>query len=544
MFYFTIIEDINQALTKLNLPHIDTINYSDFSDFDYQSNLFFKYFKHPDLKKFQNFIINELVLTNHYVDVKVTGKCFLSLKINPLFQFNKTNHSHKPQKIVIDYCGVNVAKQMHIGHIRSMFIGDYISNHHLYMGDNITRFNHIGDWGNQFGYLIAYILQYHINELSSLTNEDLTNIYKKAYSLYNSNIEFKEVSNNTVLSLYKKDDTIYSIWKKICEISINDLNETTNFFKLGITDKDIKGESFYFESLIQIEKELLSKNIIYIDNGTTIFKSKDGKTLVLKKDNGAYLYPMYDLAAIYLRIKNLNPDKIIYVVDKRQSLYFQQIFEIAQLSQWSSTCEFKHVGFGFITDSNGNPLKTKSGESIYLKDIIKDFKDIIVENNYYDKNEKHFNQLINKEIVNSLKLFDLNFKHSSDYYFSLNNIYTPKGTKWSYLQYTINRIEQLLSKNKVDTYNNSFKNNLKKLNENGILLFTKNEQLKEILILSFNDYQSNVIEEYIFYVCEQFNFFYEKHLIKDLDNKEVYLYLCEDVKDNLIKSMNILGCYI
>lgn len=547
MFYYIALNDINTALSQFNLAPITSLSYSSFNEFDYQSSVLLKNSKLPDLKNFSNFLVSYLQGTGHYLNVEITGKGFLSLKINTSSVL-KPEHSpsqlikHKKQTIVIDYCGVNVAKKMHIGHIRSMFIGDYIANTHSFMGDEVIKFNHIGDWGNQFGYLIQYILDYiNYGELEHISNEQLTSIYKKAYSLYCEDEQFKIKANKASLALYNKEEPYYSLWKKCCNVSIKEMNNTTNFFKVGINEKHVMGESQYYDTLPIIENELLANGLVQLgEDGSIVYINKDKTPLLLKKSNGAYLYAMYDLAAIKYRLDTYSPDKIIYVVDKRQADHFKSVFEIANKANWvTPNTELKHISFGFICGKDGKPLKTKSGESLYLDDLIEKGFEQLNLNEFYSKLEDGYKEIVlNKTLIGSLKFFDLHFSYSTDYKFDWDKVLSNTGGAAPYVMHAYVRLDSILNKSGLTINKNYEINNF---NDTTLSLFKKLYQLKEAVYLYSDGYHSHLIEESLLSLCNEVHYFYENENVLSSDNKENLIGLISEIKDIINSVFSLLG---
>lgn len=541
MYLNTIEQDIESALQKLNLKNKFSIVKSDYDDFDYQTSLLFQFSKDEKQKHFKEIIIEHLINSGNYQDVKVTGKNFLSFKIKPQAYIIPVKSN---QHVIIDYCGINVAKQMHIGHIRSMFIGDYISKSHEFIGDKVTRINHIGDWGNQFGFLLLYIFK---NKLPIQNNKQLTDYYKKSYQLYNEDKMFALEAVNTVTKLQNKQEPFYSLWKNCCEISINEMNKTTEEFQLSICSSDIQGESFYFDMLPSIEKMLIEKKIAILqDDGTLISNFKKLPTILLKKSSGSYLYAMYDIAAIYWRINELNPDKIVYVVDKRQELHFKQVFEIAHLMGWDIQCKLEHIGFGFILNKENQPLKTKSGTSMYLDEFILQGFNEIEKYPYYENLEGDYKKIvIDNTLYGSLKIFDLHSNYKTDYQFDWDNILNAKGGTAPYIQNAYVRIDSILFKeNAYLKYHELLNFNFidySLLSKHGEKLLKQSVKCIESIYTTMDNYGCHILEENLINLCKNFHHFYELENISQSKNKKNQLVLLIHVKNTIEIVCNIFG---
>lgn len=544
MFYFTIQKDLSNIFSEINTkyqinlkPHL---SYSDFEAYDYQSSVLFQITKHPQKEQIIQDLIHSLNLTGHYHKIEATGKGFLSLKIN-YDTCLEIDGAVKEEVVLVDYCGVNVAKKMHIGHIRSMFIGDYISNHYQHLGNTVVRINHLGDWGNQFGYLLNYIEQ---NNIDITSNSQLTDCYKKAYQLYCSDENFAKLSNDIAKLLQNNTEPYLSLWKHCCNISIEEMNNITHDFGLNITSNDITGESFYAPHLPFIEELLVKSGVVSIgDDGSIVYKTKKNYPLMLKKSNGAYLYAMYDIAAIYYRISTYDPDKIIYVVDKRQADHFKAVFEICQEMKWSEHCEFKHLGFGFIVDDNGIPLKTKSGDNLYLDELLDIGYQELSKQEFYSKLPSGYKELVIKNtLYGSLKWYDLRSNPISDYQFKWENILMNCAGTAPYIFHAYARIDSLLFKNKQNhtvEIDNGFI--VETLPNEAIDLYKKSQILNEQLFLLCDEHACHTLEEKLLNVVKAFHFFYEKINISSSTQKNELISLLNFVQMSIEDSCEILG---
>jgi arginyl-tRNA synthetase len=543
MFYFTIYNDLKNAIELINNKYSlnlqPKISYSDFENYDYQSSILFQISNHPQKNLIIDDLINSLSLTGHYHNINITGKGFLSFSINYDTCLDIDGHT-KEEVVLVDYCGVNVAKKMHIGHIRSMFIGDFISNHHEHLGNTVVRINHLGDWGNQFGYLLNYI---EINQIQIENNSELTTAYKNAYKKYCEDPDFAIKSNEIATLLQSHCEPYYSLWKKCCDISITEMNSITSEFGLKINEKDIKGESFYAPNLPFIEQLLKNSGVVEVgEDGSIIYKTNKNYPLMLKKSNGAYLYAMYDIAAIYYRIKTYDPDQIIYVVDKRQSDHFKAVFELCTKMNWSNHVKFKHVAFGFIVDDKGTPLKTKSGENLYLDELLEIGYKELSKQDFYNKLPSGYKEIVMKNtLYGSLKWYDLRSNYSSDYQFKWENILMNSAGTAPYIFHAYARINSLLFKNKENSLfiNEDF--NVSSLPQEGIDLYKKSQILNEQIFLFINDNAAHSLEEKLLDVVKSFHFFYEKINISSSKQKSNLISLLFFVQTTIEDTCNILG---
>jgi arginyl-tRNA synthetase len=528
-------KDIQTYLDNNSFNFKTVIDYSDYEDYQYQSPILF------NLKKQKSFKIEEFISflqeTNHYEKIESTGPGFLSVKFKLM---NSFPYPISPsQKVVVDYCGVNVAKQMHIGHIRSMFIGDFIVRTHK--DDEVIIYNHVGDWGNQFGFLLQYIKD---NNLPVEDNKALTQYYKASYALYQADPVFKKKADECAYSLHSKNPEIMSLWTQCVKTSLKEAQNIFTIFNLKIDINDTQGESFYADMCPVIEKYLVDAGIAQPqEDGSVVSFFKDKTPLILKKSTGSYLYAMYDLAAIKWRNDNINPDKIIYVVDKRQSLHFEQVFDIAQQMKWAKPQSLLHVGFGTILGKDKKPLKTKSGDALYLDDLLADGREQLLASEHFTKiDETYKEEILSKTVIGAMKYYDLKFNKQQDYIFDWEFVLNTKGNSAPYLQNAYVRIDSIFYK-KFGAEKPIFTNlNISELSPIGKDLFFNCQKMQEIISdLKENEYQSQTVTQQMMKISQLFHSFYEKEKILNSEKEGNSLSLLHEVTQILEKSSEILG---
>jgi arginyl-tRNA synthetase len=525
------------------------VNYSDYEDYQYQTPIAFilkKLDKSFDSSTLITFL--EQHYTEYYQKLSITGNGFLSIKmtLEPQSQLDSALlSSAKPSKIIVDYCGVNVAKQMHIGHIRSMFIGDYVVRLHQYLGDDVHIFNHIGDWGNQFGFLLAYIQDNALED--KLDNKKLTQYYKEAYQLYNEDGEFAQKANHTAIQLQNYDGKTIALWEKLVAISMTEAGKTFEELGLKITLNDTQGESFYapycgalLESLI--EKNIATKN----EDGSVAVFFSDKSPLVLQKSNGNYLYALYDLAAIQWRYDNLQPEKMIYVVDKRQTLHFEQVFEVAKKAHLiGETTQLVHLGFGTILGQDKKPLKTKSGESLYLDDLIAQGKSILLQSEHFKNMAEDYKQeILEKTIIGGMKYYDLKFSKQQDYIFDWTHVLNFTGSSAPYIQNAIVRIDSILFKKfgmntpvAIGVLPDDYFKSAGESEQNLLFLGQKTQEL----LYTDKNYSSQLLTAHAIKLCQSFHQYYEHNKILGSENEHDKLNLMVFVLNQLQTMCDILG---
>lgn len=543
MYKSIIKSDINNYLISKGITANIDVSYSNFEDFHYQSPILFQLNKKEDFNSAD--FIQYLKNTNHYEKVTLTGKLFLSFKIKLMQPFQEIKKNK--QTVIVDYCGVNVAKKMHIGHIRSMFIGDFVARSHQNAGDNVILYNHIGDWGNQFGFLLNYIIE---NDLTfNLDNQKLTEYYKLAYAKYTESKEsvdksFAIKSDKVAYNMqHKNDKDLLLLWKKCVDISLLDLESTLKEFKLKLSINDTKGESFFAQYCNDIINDLISKKIATTDTDNSVYIQHQDNKLVIKKSNGTFLYALYDLAAIKWRVEAHNPDKIIYVVDKRQSLHFETIFMIAKKAGYApEKTKLIHLGFGTILGENNKPIKTKSGKSLYLEELLQDGKNELLQSTHFQKiSGKIQSEILNKTIIGGLKFYDLKLSKQQDYVFDWKNVLNFSGNSAPYLQNACVRIDSILFKKyQLAEPDLKFTKDIS-LNDQEKDLFFNILKTQEIINEMNTDYQSHQLTTQLINMATLFHKYYESGKILGHNDEYKKLCLIAEIKKTIQKGCYLLG---
>lgn len=528
-------KDLEDFLKSKNMEKKINVSYSDFEDYQYQTSIALS---NKDIDPME--LMEYLKAKGNYEEVTVTGKGFISVK----FKLKEQNEiSTKTQKVLVDYCGVNVAKKMHIGHIRSMFIGDYVTRLHENNGDEVIKMNHIGDWGNQFGYLLNYIMENHLE--GTLDNQKLTEYYKAANQLNKEDVEFSKRSEDVAYKLQNNlDKNIHNLWKKCVEISMIDAEKTFHELGIKMTLEDTQGESFYAPFCKEVLNDLIDKGIATKseDNSVVIFFEKKSP-LVIQKSNGNFLYALYDLAALKWRQENINPDKMIYVVDKRQALHFEQVFEVAKKAKYvKENVILQHVGFGTILGKDKKPLKTKEGDALYLEDLMIDGKNILANSEYFQKMEDEIkSEVLDKSIIGGLKFYDLKFNKIQDYVFDWQFVLNFSGGSAPYIQNAMARIDSIFHKLDKDIYDKNELNWNNKWSKEEKEIIFQTQKCKEIIKDSTDDYASQTLSENIIKLCQLFHKYYESEMVIGSENQDKKLNLLHHVYHSMENSIKILG---
>ncbi|MBR5675498.1 MAG: arginine--tRNA ligase [Neisseriaceae bacterium] len=282
------------------------------------------------------------------------------------------------QTVVIDYSSPNLAKEMHVGHLRSTIIGDALHRVWRFLGANVVAQNHVGDWGTQFGMLVAYLVEQQKTGNENIALADLEQFYRNAKVRFDEDAQFADTARQYVVKLQSGDDNVLKLWQYFVEISLQHAQNIYTRLNTLLTPENVRGESFYNKDLQPTVDELLQKGIARIDNGTKLvdlpeFPERDGKTpvFIVQKQDGGFLYASTDMACLRFRVNELHANRIAYVVDARQSLHFAALFGVCRKAGWlPENVVAEHIAFGTMLGKDGKPFKTRSGDTVKLADLL------------------------------------------------------------------------------------------------------------------------------------------------------------------------------
>jgi arginyl-tRNA synthetase len=464
----------------------------------------------------------------------------------------------EPKTVVVDFSGPNIAKQMHVGHLRSTIIGDCICRMLEFLGHKVIRQNHIGDWGTQFGILIAYQIFKNLPAaFAGVTGgttpqhsvQNLEGFYRAAQELYDSNPSFAGLGRNYVVLFQKGDPDVIKRWKEIVGLSRNEIYPIYERLNITLERKDERGESFYKDMLADVVGELKKKGLAVESDGAICvfppgFKNKEGKSLplIIQKSDGAYLYATTDLAAIRYRIGQLKADRIIYVTDARQQLHFEMVFAVAKMAGWTrENTELIHVTFGSVLGENGRPLKTREGENVKLKELLDEAieraRKIVDEKNpdlpEDKKDEDKKRDIANAVGIGAVKYADYSNNRTSDYIFSFDKMLAMDGNTAPYMQYAYARIRSI--ERKAESRDVDIESELAGLEA---LSLTEPSELDlakylirygEAVEAAAADYRPNYLTAYLYELAQKFSVFYTNCPVLDAepDKRPTRLLLCD-----------------
>lgn len=454
-----------------------------------------------------------------------------------------------PQTIVVDYSGPNLAKEMHVGHLRSTIIGDATARVLDFQGHKVIRQNHVGDWGTQFGMLIAHMVSQNNDDLS-LQLSDLETFYREAKVRFDEDADFAETARNYVVKLQAGDEECLALWQRFIDTSLQHCEEVYETLNVLLTRDDVKPESAYNDDLPNVISDLDAAGLLTEDAGAQCvfldeFKGKDDKPLpaIVKKSDGGYLYATTDLAALRYRANELGATRIIYFVDARQNLHLNQVFTISKKAGFvPESTSLEHMPFGTMMDKSGKPFKTRAGGTTKLVELLHEAQqrayELVSEKNpALDKEERK--QIGNVIGISAVKYADLSKNRTSDYIFNWDNMLSFEGNTAPYLLYAYARIQSIFRKaGNLDT-------------SATLIIEEPTEHQLALKLLQFNDTidsvaadgTPNILCHYLYELAGNFMSFYEACPILKGDEatKNSRLQLAQMTANTLQQGLNLLG---
>jgi arginyl-tRNA synthetase len=498
------------------------------------------------------------------MQLSIAGPGFINVTLDPLFLSHVVqemfNDPHlgiakpaKRQRIVIDFSGPNIAKEMHVGHLRSTIIGDCLARLFEFLGDDVLRLNHLGDWGTSFGMLIAYMKDQAPQVLSGEENTNLTHLvawYKTARQRFETNPEFKKASQQEVVSLQSGEKQALRAWEIICEISKQAYREIYDLLDVKLIDR---GESFYNPMLGEVVVDLEVKGLVTLSDGAKCiflegFQSREGETLPLmvQKSDGGYNYDTTDMAAIRQRIQVEKADRLIYVTDAGQSQHFQMIFAAAEKAGYldRAKVQIDHVTFGMVLGTDGKKFRTRSGDTERLIDLLKaaieHAKNILKERSM-DIDPKERDELALALGIGAIKYADLASHRTSDYIFNYDRMLRFEGNTAAFLMYAYVRVAGIKRKVKasIEAIRRDYHISLKHPSE--VALGMQLAQFSEALEQMSQDLLPNRLTDYLYSLAEKFNAFFRDCRVEGSPQQNSRLLLCEVVARVMKQGLEILG---
>ncbi len=501
-----------------------------------------------------------------FINIRLRTKCLISEFIDRLedkrlgVPFVESKESDKPiPSVIIDFSSPNIAKEMHVGHLRSTIIGDSIARVLEFRGYSVLRLNHVGDWGTQFGMLITHLKEVAPNALEKVNAIDLGDLvafYREAKQRFDNDLAFQKASRDEVVKLQSGNSLSLKAWKLLCDQSRKEFQKIYDLLDINLTER---GESFYNSYLQGVIDDLNDSGLLVLDDGAKcVFlqgvTGKDGKPLpvIVQKSDGGFNYSTTDLAAIRYRFSS-PPDgdgasSVIYVTDAGQADHFLGVFQVAQRANWiPPDAHVEHVPFGLVQGEDGKKLKTRSGDTVRLRDLLEqavtraeiDLRERL-KNEGRDEDEPFIKNVSQTVGLAAVKYADLSQNRITNYQFSFDKMLSLQGNTAPYLLYALVRISGIYRKGGASTLPVTQ------------IQFTEPQEwnllrdllkFDEVIFVVENELLPNRLCNYLFELSQAFNRFYDQvPVLKAQDpQRSSRLALCRLTADTLSQGMGLLG---
>ncbi|QBG35447.1 arginine--tRNA ligase [Litorilituus sediminis] len=482
-------------------------------------------------------------------------KAWLAANLNQISSDEKIGVAQRatPQTVVVDYSAPNLAKEMHVGHLRSTIIGDAVVRALEFRGDKVIRQNHMGDWGTQFGMLLAHLSdKLAENEVAETALADLENFYREAKVRFDDEEGFADRARDYVVKLQSGDAQCGRLWQQFIDISISHSEEIYAKLNVSLTREDIMGESAYNDDLNNVIDELMAKEIAVEDQGAKVvfideMANKDGEpsVFIVQKSGGGFLYATTDLSACRYRSGKLNADRIIIFTDARQALHFKQVEIVARKAGFlPEQVGYQHCPFGMMMGDDGKPFKTRTGGTIKLAELLDEAvvraSDLIKEKNP-EISEDDLATISQKVGIGAVKFADLSKNRTSDYIFNWKTMLSFEGATAPYLQYAYSRIQSIFTK----AGSSHALGEIKVVEAQEKALALKLLQLEDVLDAVISECTPNLLCNYLYELASLYMSFYEAcPILKEGISEEVKasrLALCQLIANTLKQGLDILG---
>lgn len=481
-------------------------------------------------------LVAQLAVEDLCIVPTIAGPGFINLTLTPAFLAAQLVPMHGSdrlgidpvtdrQRVVVDFSSPNIAKEMHVGHLRSTIIGDCIARILEFQGHDVLRLNHVGDWGTQFGMLITYLSAAYpaaLTTADALDLGDLVGFYKQAKQHFDQDQEFQRRSRQAVVQLQQGEPQATQAWQLLCQQSRQAFAKIYHDLDIQLTER---GESFYNPLLPDVLVDLEQAGLLETDQGAQCvfldgFTNKQGnpQPLIVQKSDGGYNYATTDLAALRHRITQESAHRIIYVTDAGQANHFAQVLQVARRAGWiPDTVEVVHVPFGLVQGEDGKKLKTRSGETIRLQDLLDEAvsraqADMAARLQEEDRTETpeflaHLAQVIG---LGAVKYADLSQNRTSNYVFSYDKMLALQGNTAPYLLYAYVRVQGMSRKGEIDFTQLGGALTLTLEEPSELVLAKHLLQLQDILAEVAADLLPNRLCQYLFELSQKFNQFYDQ----------------------------------
>lgn len=424
----------------------------------------------------------------------------------------------EPQTIVIDYSAPNVAKEMHVGHVRSTIIGDAAVRTLEFLGHNVIRANHVGDWGTQFGMLIAFLEKQQNEDHADIALADLEAFYREAKRTYDEDEAFAARARSYVVKLQGGDEYCRVMWKKLVDITMSQNQLVYDRLNVTLTRNDVMGESLYNDMLPGIVADLREKGLAVTSEGATVvfldeYKNKEGEPMgvIIQKKDGGYLYTTTDIACAKYRYETLHADRVLYYIDSRQHQHLQQAWTIVRKAGYvPASVPLEHHAFGMMLGKDGRPFKTRSGGTIKLADLLDEAVErahTLVSAKNPEMSPQELADLAEIVGIGAVKYADLSKSRTTDYIFDWDNMLAFEGNTAPYMQYAYTRVLSVFRKAGLDA--ETLSGEITLTDEREALLATRLLQFEEVITQVARDGTPHVMCAYLYDLAGLFSGFYE-----------------------------------
>ena len=533
--FYELTNSLSKEFKNYNLNESVQLSMSKLPEYDMQINNLVKYNKSDFFEELKKNIIKIINSSNLFKVVEENDIGFLNLELNHEFLKNKITNTKdnfkrkESEKIIFDYGGPNIGKPLHVGHMRTLNIGRSLYNIHSFVGNEVISDIHLGDWGMPIAQIITYLEKKSI-DVAEIDSNQLEIIYPKASAEYKQNDKFKIRAQEINKKLNNNDKDLLTIWKSIKDISIKSLKE--NFKLFNHSFDQWLGESDVNNLIPEMIDDLVKNKKIINDSGALISAQDTEPKILITKSDGSYLYITTDLATILYRQNNFSYDKAFYIVDNRQSLHFEQLFDSINFFELS-TLYHEHISYGTLNDNDGNPFKTRDGGTKPLSELFEETY-IYIKNINVSLKEPTIQQLTNSVLTFS----DLITNRKTDYKFDLEKFTNVNGKTGIYVQYAQVRAQKLLRS--LNQKNNEPRELL--LSEVDKKLLSRLYMFGHFLEQAFSLNEPHHLANYLYDISNLFNQFYESEKISeitDLDHLSSKMFL---INLFLTTNHNVMYC--
>ncbi|HHX3459813.1 TPA: arginine--tRNA ligase [Citrobacter freundii] len=486
-------------------------------------------------------VLTHLDLNGIASKVEIAGPGFINIFLDPAFLAQHVQQAlasdrlgvtqPAKQTVVVDYSAPNVAKEMHVGHLRSTIIGDAAVRTLEFLGHKVIRANHVGDWGTQFGMLIAWLEKQQQENAGEMALADLEGFYRDAKKHYDEDEAFAERARSYVVKLQGGDEYFREMWRKLVDITMSQNQLTYDRLNVTLTRDDVMGESLYNPMLPGIVTDLKAKGLAVESEGATVvfldeYKNKEGEPMgvIIQKKDGGYLYTTTDIACAKYRYETLHADRVLYYIDSRQHQHLMQAWTIVRKAGYvPDSVPLEHHMFGMMLGKDGKPFKTRAGGTVKLADLLDEALErarrLVAEKNP-DMPADELEKLANAVGIGAVKYADLSKNRTTDYIFDWDNMLAFEGNTAPYMQYAYTRVLSVFRKADIDE--SALANAQVIINEDReAQLAARLLQFEETLTVVAREGTPHVMCAYLYDVAGLFSGFYEHCPILSAENEEI-----------------------